>query len=468
MTERSLGGPRGLDPYAGLVDRALFPIWETLLKRRKTLHHRALLAKSERWSLDELRQLQQVKLKKLLSHAYLHVPHYRERFFATDFHPDQFRSLEDLERLPILSREEAQATVEARTSLGPPEVAYRALTGGTLGSSLSFGYDRETEAWRQAARLRAWGWAGYRVGARTLYYVGVNHGLYPPKGEQLRTLLERRLKRERYVSCMVRDDPGLERLASELRQKPPAAIVCYPRACADFARYVCERGLRSWPDIAILCHGEKLFESDRRAIREAFGPRVFETYACREMWMVASECQAHDGLHVTMENVLVEVLVRERDRVRRATPGETGEVVLTDLNNLAMPFIRYAIGDVAPAVRYDGCACGRTLPRLQYLEGRTVETLRGPAGKRISSTLFEQIMMNTLGATMKEFQIIQRRGGAIVLKIVPARGFTDHAVERTLDESRAMVPGLEITAEVVPALPHEPTGKRRVVLVEAD
>ena len=186
MTERLFGGPRGVDPYTGLVERALFPVWETLLKRRKTLHHRAMLAKTERWSLDELGQLQHVKLRKLLRHAYLNVPHYRERFHAADFHPDQFRSLEDLQRLPILSRDEAQATVVARTSLGPPNVAYRALTGGTLGSSLSFGYDRETEAWRQAARLRAWGWAGYRVGARTLYYVGVNHGLYRPRASSSR------------------------------------------------------------------------------------------------------------------------------------------------------------------------------------------------------------------------------------------------------------------------------------------
>ncbi len=200
-----------LDLYGALVERLLFPVWEGGIQRRATLRYRALLSRSQRWSLDEQRQLQQGKLQRLLRHAYAHVDHYRRSFRAAGFEPDDLRDLDDLVRLPILTRDEAQRTVEARTSAAPPFVAWRALTGGTLGSSLAFGYDGDTESWRKAGQLRAWGWAGHRVGARTLYYVGVNHGLHAPPGQRLKTHLERTLKRERYLSCMVRDGSAIRR-----------------------------------------------------------------------------------------------------------------------------------------------------------------------------------------------------------------------------------------------------------------
>jgi phenylacetate-CoA ligase len=280
------------------------------------------------------------------------------------------------------------------------------------------------------------------------------------------TWLERTLLQERYTSCMVRDDERLRLTAESIARWRPRVVVCYPRAGGDLARFVMEHALRTWPDVGVVCHGEKVFESDRRAMNEAFGD-VFETYACRETYMVASECEAHDGMHIAMENVLVEILVREGNRYRRAGPGEVGEVVLTDLNNLGMPLIRYAIGDVAGAPRFDACACGRTLPRLPSVEGRLVETLRGPNGERVSSTLFEQILMNTVGAGMKEFQIIQHADGAITLRIVPASGFEDGSVDALVRHSTAMLPGLAISVSVVTVLPPDPTGKRRVVLVES-
>lgn len=457
---RSAGVPRphGVDPYASLVGRLLFPVWEGGLMRRTTLRHHRLLLRTEHASEKELRQLQLDKLRRLVLHASLHVPHYRDAFRAVGFEPGDLRSLADLARLPVLTREEAQRTVDSRTSTSAPLVRYRARTGGTLGSFLEFGYDEDTEAWRKAAQIRAWGWGGYHVGARTLYYVGANHGLHPSPGQALRTWVERLLKQERFVGCMVRDERRLEAAAKALQDFRPRVIVGYPSAIADLARFVSEHGLETGADIAVLCHGEKVFDGDRRAMEAALGS-VFETYACRETFMVASECEAHDGLHIAMENVLVEV---------GADPGSTGggNVLLTDLNNLGMPLIRYAVGDVASGIRTDRCACGRTLPRLGSVEGRAVETLRGPSGARISSTLFEQLLMNALGAHVKQFQIVQKKDDSIVLRLAPQGELPSRQVDGMLAECRDLLPGLAVRVEMVSALPPESTGKRRVVVVE--
>jgi phenylacetate-CoA ligase len=464
MTRVTRRSRRSVDLYGELVRRVLFPVWESGIQARTTLRHRKTLERTERTSLDELSSIQLEKLRALLTHAERHVPFYRKRFAEVGFDPQDLRSLDDFRRLPILTREEAQATVAARTSTAPPLVRYRARTGGTLGSFLEFGYDAETESWRQAVKLRAWGWAGYHVGARTLYYVGANHGLHAAPGERIRTALERALKQERYYGCMIRDDASLREVATRLRQHGTRFIICYPSAAADLARCIVEHGLRDWPDIAVLCHGEKVLAHDRRVMQEAFGPGIFETYACREVFMIGSECEAHEGLHVSMENVLVDVVPEMAEHP--SPPGGAGNVVLTDLHNWGMPLIRYAVGDIASGMLEAPCSCGRTLPRLGAIEGRTVEMLRSASGHRISSTFFEQLLMNTLGPWTGQFQIVQKDDDSIVIRTVPSGTIPEAKRQQFLGECRALAPMLPVRLDFVERLPPESTGKRRVVVVE--
>ena len=113
---------------------------------------------------------------------------------------------------------------------------------------------------------------------------------------------------------------------------------------------------------------------------------MFETYGNREVMLMATECEEHDGLHVQAENLVVEVVVRrdDTDGTRPAAPGELGEVVVTDLHNLAMPFIRYATGDLATAADDSPCGCGRGLPRIASVEGRTSDVLEDGDGHQVS------------------------------------------------------------------------------------
>src|SRR5439155_23714298 len=114
-----------------------------------------------------------------------------------------------------------------------------------------------------------------------------------------------------------------------------------------FGGYINRNGLRSWETFPVLCGAERVLPRDRADLEEAFGPAVFDTYGCREVMMIATECEAHHGLHTSMENLVVEIVVTENGKQRLAREGESGEVVFTDLHNLAMPFIRYANGDIA-------------------------------------------------------------------------------------------------------------------------
>jgi phenylacetate-CoA ligase len=247
----------------------------------------------------------------------------------------------------------------------------------------------------------------------------------------------------------------------------PQVILCYAQAGADLARFVIAGNHRRWGTIPVICGAERLMPADRVALEEAFGPAVFETYGSREVMLMATECEAHSGLHLSMENLIVEVVVREGAGTvpRAAQPGELGEVVVTDLHNLAMPFIRYATGDLAVPAPPDPCPCGRAHPRLANVEGRVTETLLDAAGNRVNGLVFNVVIAH-LAHAIKRFQVVQHKDRSITLRIVPTATF-DAGIEKVLrDTWQRYLAGVAVTIERVDDLPIAKSGKRQVVSVE--
>ena len=223
---------------------------------------------------------------------------------------------------------------------------------------------------------------------------------------------------------------------------------------------------RTWAPIPILVGAERLWPADRAAIEQAFGP-AFETYGCREVMLVSSECDAHAGMHVSMEAMIVELIVRDGTSTRAARPGETGEVVLTDLHNLACPMIRYVNGDLAVAHGDDPCACGRGLVRIGPVEGRTTETLRDGRGNAVGGLVFN-ILFGVMDQVAKQFQVVQRVDGSVVMRIVPQTGDRlPDANQRAIHAFAAKyLPGAPFAIEYVAEIPLTAAGKRKVVVVE--
>jgi phenylacetate-CoA ligase len=228
---------------------------------------------------------------------------------------------------------------------------------------------------------------------------------------------------------------------------------------------VVARGLRDWGTIPVICGAERLFPADREIMNQAFGPAVFETYGSREVMLMASETEAHEGLLVQMENLIVELIVRDERGERPAEPGETGEVVVTDLHNLGMPFIRYANGDMAVAGARGTSSCGRAHQRIASVEGRVTETLYDATGGKVSGLVFN-VMFAALGHAARQFQVVQHVDRSITLRVVPSDAWHED-VQRTAEGHAARyLPGLPFKVEKVGDIPIAPGGKRQVVVVE--
>jgi len=455
-----------VDLYGAALGRYLYPAWERL-RGRPTFELLAQLQRTERASLDELIALRTGYLRRLVRHAYHRTDHYRRAFDAIGLLPDDVVTLEDLTAVPILARELAQTTVDARTASWP-EAAHVKTTSGSTGQPLEVRYSAESRHWRDATRWRGFGWGGYSMGMKAMHLWGLP-AVAPTRSQRIKTAIDRKLRRDIYASCMVRSPETLMSMVNLIRVERPQVLAGYAQALADLARFVNAEGLRSWGTIPVIYGAERLWQNDRDDLAKAFGPAVFETYGCREFMLMGAECEVHDGLHESVENLIVEILVEDGTglgRYRPAHPGETGEVAITDLHNLACPFLRYMPGDLATAREPKPCSCGRTLPRFGPVEGRTTDTMRDGKGNPVEGILFNILFLNMAKHT-RQFQVVQRVDGRLILRVVPVRDTLPPEAERLIREFVGKhCAGVPLEIQVVPEIPLTRAGKLRRVIVE--
>ncbi len=453
------------DLYGQLLAKALFPAFEAA-RGRPTVPLLHYLEETERWSGPELRDLQTGFLRRLLRHAYRHTAYYRRMLDERGLRAEDFTSVADLQKLPLLDRPTLRATMLERTANAPPAAVIRKVTSGSSGQPVEVLYNAESRHWRDAIRLRGYGWGGYRMGLRTFHY----WGFVPPPDQTFwkrsKTNLDRWIKRDLYLDCTPRSEQALTDAVDKIRRFRPQAMIAYASGAGALARFINDRGLRDWDDIPVLTGAEGLLPHDREEIERAFGD-AFDTYGCREVMLMASECDAHEGFHTSMENLIVEVVVREGDTVRPARPGETGEVVITDLHNLACPMIRYVNGDLAVAAADERCRCGRGLSRIAQIQGRVTETMYDGKGRAVGGLVFN-ILFSTIGHVARSFQVHQREDGHVVFKVVPYHGAALPTREEQLLRGHAerYLPGAPFSIEIVDNIPLSPAGKRRVVVCE--
>ncbi len=453
-----------MDAYGPLFRHVIKPMWEGRVRKRPVMERYALLRRTQWWSLDRLRAMQLDALRTLLHHAYENVPFYRARFDAHAVGPDDVRAVEDITRLPLLRRADLQGR-GGREAIAGPRPTIVKQTSGTTGEPLLFAFEPDSEHWRRALKLRGYEWAGYRTGDRAVHFWGARLPTPPPWRTRLKVDLDRRMHREHYIPCDVMSDARLAETVETIRRLRPRALVCYAQAGAELARYVNRNGVRAWDDMAVVCGAERLLPRDRADLGAAFGPGVFDTYGCREVMLIGAECEAHEGLHLSMENLVVEIIVTEDGVQRPARPGETGEVVFTDLHNFGMPFIRYANGDVATAGDASRCSCGRTLPRIAAVQGRISETLRDGKGAAVSGLAISFLFHDIAGA-IRQFQAVQHKDRSVSINLVLAEQLPPWRLDEIRHNGVRLLQGIDVGVNVVAELPRSAAGKHRLVVVE--
>lgn len=435
--------------------------WE----RNSTGAHLADLERSQWWEPGRLREFQLGKLRPLVDHAFTTSPFYRERLGACGFRPGDLTSLDQLAGLPILTKQDIQEQRDRILSSAHPLAGLVTdRTGGSTGRPLVFHRTRDRDFSRRAATIRHDRWTGWDIGHRVAYIWG-HRGDLARRGSWLNAQRQRFLDRRIILDTSSLTAESFESFRKRLLEFRPLIYIAYANAAYLYALYLEKAGRSEYHRPRAIITSAEVLDPDRRAtIERVLGCPVFNRYGSRETSVIASECAAHDGLHLCAESLLVEFV---KDG-RAAAPGEQGRVLVTDLDNPAMPFIRYEIGDVGAPAAPGPCRCGRGLPRMEVAAGRVTDFLVTPEGTIVSGASLT-IYLIAKAPGIAQAQIIQEERGRIRLRIVagPGYGPQTHAF-LAAEVPRFFGQAMRHEVEIVDDIPCEASGKYRFSISRID
>jgi phenylacetate-CoA ligase len=439
-----------------LIRKVLFPAYRAL-KRDRVLAYLAEMRRVEVMEPGEIRTFQWKKLRKLLEYASTHVPYYREMFRQLGATPGDFKCEEDLRRLPVLRKQDIRENSDAMISeIYPRGGMDRDSTGGSTGENLYFFVGREATQARRANNIRMNEWIDIELGDKMALLWGTAFDM--EKSRKMVNALKSWLSNTLLLSAYRMDEDSVESYVERLKRFKPDLMVGYPSALTHFSSSMLAAGGNGIKPRAVLLSGETLYEYQREIIERAFGAKAYNHYGCREFGAIARECRLRKGMHITCERILLEEVP-----VAGSAGGEkVTELLVTDLDSFAMPFIRYAIEDMG-TITWDRCDCGLGLPRLETAVGRTFDVVRAPNGNFLGGTFWTILLRKKKG--IERWQVIQEKIDQITIAFIPTDEFSDDTRSYIIDKVReACGEEMRVRFELKPSLESTPTGKHRFVI----
>ena len=394
--------------YTKLVSGALFPLHERL-KGHSSVRVRRSMERSQWLGPEQLAQLQARRLREFLVRIGRDVPYYRELFAQRNFDPASVQGIRDLQQLPLTGKADIRANMDAlrADNAGPLE---RFSTGGYSGEPLIFYRGKERVSHDVAAKWRATRWWGVDIGDPEIVVWGSPVEL--DSQDRIRLLRDRFLRTE-LLSAFEMSNANMLQFTQRLREFRPSMLFGYPSSLALLAEYATGNGYRldGLGVRVVFVTSERLYDHQREAIETAFGCPVANGYGGRDAGFIAHECP-QGGMHITAEDIVLEI-VGENGAV--LPHGERGEIVVTHLSTGDFPFVRYRTGDVG-ILSTDTCSCGRGLPLLADIDGRTTDFVRAADGTVLHGLALIYVLREL--PQVKEFRIIQETLTNITVQLV--------------------------------------------------
>lgn len=440
-----------------LVRKIIYPLHEQIF-RRKTFQFLEELEEQQWLNSSAIEELRFQKLRNLLMHAATNIPFYADRYARAGFDPRKMSSVEDLTRLPLLTKAEIKANLDQMTWTESPGGLQRYNTGGSSGEPLIFYFDRRRQGMDKAARMLTHRWWGVDVGDRELYLWG--SPVEATRQDRMKEFRDK-LTNELLISAFDISEENVAGIIAAFERFRPKCLFGYPSTIDLFGQMAANQG-RSLTDLGVqvvFATAELLYDHQRQSISSHFGGiPVADGYGSREGGFVSHECR-EGCYHIMDPNYVVEFVQDEGS----TGAGEDGEIVLTHLDAWGMPLIRYRTGDVAQPGS-GACPCGRGFSTMQKIRGRTTDFVVTPDGRWQHALSVIYIVRDIEG--VDEFKIIQHalEDVQILVKIIPSLYPADGDDRIRAGIRKRMGDSVKVTVDRVDTVPREASGKHRYVI----
>jgi phenylacetate-CoA ligase len=444
-----------------LAKNIIIPVYD-LRHGTNSISYLEQFKQSQWFPLEKIITLQNEHLNKIISHAYNNVPYYYNIFDERGLKPADIRTADDLIKLPILTKSLIRKNIESMQAKDSPRrKIFANSTSGSTDEPLKF-YSTFDDFynWGFGAVYRAYNWAGYDIGDKNMWIRGKFK--YASKWRKYLAESLQLLENTKFVDPVSMNKTQILQLVSMLEHFKPAVIRGYPSAIAILAGYI-ERELKTDFKLkTIISTGEQLYDHQRNLFSRVFNCDTYNHYGTMEVRAIASECPAHSGLHIAVENVIVEIVDKEN---RQLPPGQEGKILVTNLHNYTMPFIRYDIGDIG-TLSDETCPCGRGLPLMAKLNGRTADVIVIPGNIQVSGTTLVDVTASLKG--IEQFQIVQEDNKNITVNVIPEKKYKDTSSIQIMNDinneyKRILGDDMDFTVRFVDIIEATNEGKRRII-----
>lgn len=442
-----------------LLQNIMTSIYGYMLYRERYVgnHDRCLnaLLTSQWYSEKKMKEFVDARLTTIFQHAAKNVPFYRELVHTGKIKLDDIRGISDLNKLPIISKEHLR---EAPQNFLADCFSRRELivinTSGTTGKTLKIFVDKDSRRYAYAFFSRLKIWAGITNKLANVTFAG--RTIVPPDATTP-PFWRRNFKMNNYLfSSYHLSNANLKHYVEKLKTIQPHFIDSYPSSLFTLAKYMKDSGATGIHPKALITSSETLLDYQRNMIEEVFQAPIFDQYGCAEQVVFASQCEK-GTYHIHPEYGIVEFLNEDGSI---AKPGKPARLICTGFTNLAMPLIRYDIGDTG-VMSDKKCSCNRPFPVIEKIVGRTDDILVMLDGRHVGrlDPVFKGLK------SIKESQIIQEDFDKVLLKIVPSSNFQEKEAQSIVWELKKRLSiQTDIKVEIVPEIPRSAGGKFRAVI----
>jgi phenylacetate-CoA ligase len=440
-----------------IAEHIAFPLQDRINKT-SVLATRDFLLESQHWQAEKLEKYRLKKLEALIHHAYENVPYYRSLFTRNSLKPADIRTFADLEKIPVLTKETARQ--EAKSLCDVNLKGYHTVagaTGGTSGVPLPVYWDAAELSMSWGAYYRWYAWLGLEPWDPMTVLWGARTVVKKTRKQALKSQFKDFYYNRKTINTFRLGDEQIPALVKHLETFRPKILRGYLSSLIRVAGYLREKNIQMhYQPEFISPTTETLLPDYRLLLENVFRAPVYDQYGCGESNSIAFECPVHKGMHLNMEHIHL-----ENNGSRAIQP-----VIFTNLDNFAMPFIRYQNGDEVE-FSDESCTCGVNQPLLKRIVGRSADGIYLKNGSKVHGVFFTDILRELYGdftMNIRRFQVYQYKNRHAEFRYEPFPSFSDKDKARLLETLKGFLD--DVVLVEMKELPLDASGKFRYVITE--